>query len=273
MLTNVTITDNKNTPIGYLPNVFDNCTSFDFKPGVNIIIGENGSGKSTLLKLIAKYSLCDNGMISQMPDKSQILKIDSLFNSRMFDSGENSMKDGCKVKMDYNSIVFRYSPSIEQKHSEDVLDSNESFVLFMSSLRGSMGEGMLFAFNALIKKMNEQKDVNFPLKTIEEYSKSCNDVWSERMNMMLQYYADNHVDVSQDDFEYTVLLDEPDRNLDIKHIKELYNILSFHRPMTQLVVVVHNPVLIYKLMQTDVNFVEMTPNYLDKVKNFIRWAK
>ena len=201
-----------------------------------------------------------------------MLTIDDLFTSKLLD-GKNGMKDGCKVSMDYNGVIWRYSPAIEQRHSDDIMRDMVSFSLYLSSSRISMGEGMILALMKLFEKMNSDKDIQFPIDDIKGYAKSTNEIWSARMEMLLKYYAENHVDVPAEDYEYTVLLDEPDRNLDIKHIKELFNVLSYHRPVTQLVCVIHNPVLIYKLMQTDVHFVELTPDYLNKIKSFIEWAK
>lgn len=58
---------------------------------------------------------------------------------------------------------------------------------------------------------------------------------------------------------------EPDRNLDIDNIMDLYKVLSFHKPQTQIIAVIHNPALIYKLSKLDhVNFIEMTKGYLKK---------
>lgn len=46
------------------------------------------------------------------------------------------------------------------------------------------------------------------------------------------------------DFEYTILMDEADRNLDVDNIMDLYNVLSFHKPQTQIIAVIHNPALV-----------------------------
>lgn len=63
---------------------------------------------------------------------------------------------------------------------------------------------------------------------------------------------------------------EPDRNLDIDNIMDLYKVLSFHKPQTQIIAVIHNPALIYKLSKLDcVNFIEMTKGYLKKITGFM----
>lgn len=75
---------------------------------------------------------------------------------------------------------------------------------------------------------------------------------------------------TESSFEYTVLMDEPDRNLDIDNIMQIYNVLSFHKPQTQIIAIVHNPALIYKLSKLDcVNFIEMTEGYLNKTCTFV----
>ena len=65
-------------------------------------------------------------------------------------------------------------------------------------------------------------------------------------------------------------MDEPDRNLSIDNIKQIKGILSFHKPQTQIIAVIHNPLIIYALADNkEINFIEMTPNYVQKVKQTI----
>jgi ABC-type cobalamin/Fe3+-siderophores transport system ATPase subunit len=65
-------------------------------------------------------------------------------------------------------------------------------------------------------------------------------------------------------------MDEPDRNLDIENIDEIKGVLSFHKEQTQVIAVVHNPLLIYNLSNNpEVNLIEMTKGYVEKVKKTI----
>ena len=51
MITKVVINNNGDTPIEYLSRLgaFKNGKTYEFKPGVNIIVGKNGCGKTTLM--------------------------------------------------------------------------------------------------------------------------------------------------------------------------------------------------------------------------------
>lgn len=65
-------------------------------------------------------------------------------------------------------------------------------------------------------------------------------------------------------------MDEPDRNLDLKHIDEIKGILSYHKAHTQIIAVVHNPLLIYSLSKNkNINFIEMTKGYIKEVCNIV----
>ena len=66
-----------------------------------------------------------------------------------------------------------------------------------------------------------------------------------------------------------MLMDEPDRNLDLNNIKQLLNIFSYKRDDTQIIATIHNPLLIYKL-KDKVNIIDLTENYLNEIINFIK---
>ena len=45
-------------------------------------------------------------------------------------------------------------------------------------------------------------------------------------------------------------------------------VLSYQKEMTQLIRVIHNPILIYKLSKLDyINFIELTDGYLEEINN------
>lgn len=263
MITTVTINNNKRTPFRYVSKIkaFKNGSEFVFKPGVNVVIGKNGSGKSTLMNMIAKYMLCENKMCSEVP--MEALDFPEVFD----DNGE--VLDGVSIKADYTGKVFNLLQQNEMKDN-DVLDNAYNFSLFMDGMSSSCGEKGLRSMSALFKFMFSQKDYAFPILGLADFRKKSNELWAKKIDNLLRYYKGNRIAPVKDTFEFTVLMDEPDRNLDIDNIMQVYEVLSFHKPQTQIIAVIHNPALIYKLSKLDcVNFIEMTKGYLNKVINFI----
>jgi ABC-type enterochelin transport system ATPase subunit len=83
-----------------------------------------------------------------------------------------------------------------------------------------------------------------------------------------EYVKSHHQEGSD---EWTILMDEPDRNLDIENINQVKGILSFHKEHTQIIAVVHNPLLICSLSKIkDINIIEMTEGYVHKVNQLVR---
>lgn len=269
MITEVRITDNTNLPLGYSKNVsaLSNGREFKFKKGINIILGKNGCGKTTLLRNMAKYLLCADNLYSKLPNFGsfgEALKLDDLFDE------DNKIKDGMKLACDYAGVVYNYIPNGE-KAADNVLDSFENISHFMGSRGKSTGERMKYDLCSLLKIAFGNKNIQFPIAEIKREMDKSNDYWGKRFRSMLRYYKENAVKIDRDDFAYTFLIDEPDRNLDITNIGELYSMLSYEKEMTQLICVLHNPILIYKLSRLDyVNFIEMTDGYLDDIKKVFK---
>lgn len=153
---------------------------------------------------------------------------------------------------------------------DDILDNINNLSLYMNGASRSSGEKNLHAMNSLFDFVFNQDEYAFPIQKLMEFKKKSNEFWANRIDNLLKYYKDNHVVLMEKDFEYTILMDEPDRNLDIDNIMDLYKVLSFHKPQTQIIAVIHNPALIYKLSKLDcVNFIEMTKGYLKKITGFM----
>lgn len=270
MIKQVTITDRTNLPLRHSADVdaLWNGRVFEFTKGVNVIIGKNGSGKTTLLRNMAKYLLCADSLYSRLPNLSgfgEALKMDDLFDK------DNHMKDGMKVACDYAGVVYNYVETGDAA-SEHVLDSFDGFSYFMGSRSMSAGERTKSNLCSLMETAFRNKDIYFPIGKIKKEMDGCNGVWHERFDSMLRYYKENAVSFNDvNDFAYTFLLDEPDKTMDVTNIGELYGMLSYEKEMTQLICVVHNPVLIYRLsLLPHVNFIEMTDGYLEGIKKVFR---
>lgn len=151
---------------------------------------------------------------------------------------------------DYAGKVFRLLPSTETNR-DSVLKNISNFDLYANSIQKSYGEKVVLSLESLFNLMFSQKDYAFPMQDLAEYKKKSNAFWIKRIDNLLKYYKRNRITLTESSFEYTVLMDEPDRNLDIDNIMQIYNVLSFHKPQTQIIAIIHNPALIYKLSKLD----------------------
>lgn len=250
MVERVVIRDNGNAPLRYLSELdaFKNGAEYRFQPGVNIIVGENGSGKTTLLKLIERYLL-----VGKM--ECSLGTFNSVLNSLLGLSRD--VPDGIDIYADYDKNTFRLCHSAE-KDNNDMMASFSAFGESFMQMHSSTGEGVKIALNSLFGGMFSEK-----AKLKFEYDKVGKEVPSYG-----EYICEHRV---QEHDEWTIIMDEPDRNLDIENIGQVKGVLSFHKPQTQVIAVVHNPLLIYSLSKNkDINFIELTSGYIDRIKKLIK---
>ena len=248
MVTKVIIRDNTKSPIRYIADLkaFKNGTEYEFKPGVNIIVGENGSGKTTLMNLIKKYLVVD---YTECFRGDYNCNINALF----WTFHNDAMLDGVEVYADYTKNTFRLSHAGEKVENE-AMKTFEDLGSFFDQKQSSTGEGVLVAINYLFGYIFGKK-----AKLTFDYGQ-FKDVYP-----LYVYYVEKHRVECAD--EWTILMDEPDRNLSLDNIEQIKGILSFHKPQTQIIAVVHNPLLIYALSKMEhIYFIELTKGYVKKVK-------
>ncbi len=236
MLNRLIIKDKSKLFYNYVEHL-DLPEEIEFKPGLNILIGPNGCGKTTVLNLIRRYAHCFKKYVSDP------------VNDKLITNYRGTFQDGADLIADYTKPVFnlRDSSSLEEHES---LESFQNFTQNYVRRSHSSGEDKHFTMATLMKTMFEEDHIS-EFNLLDKFDGEIG-----------EYYKRNHVPGDA----FTVLMDEPDSNFDIKKLSELHKMLSFSRKDTQLIVVLHNPALIYKLKG---NFIEFVPGYLDKIKEFI----
>jgi predicted ATPase len=259
MITKVRITDRENSPIHYINELrgFENGKEYEFSPGVNIIVGENGSGKTTLINLIRKYTL-----IRARSCECNIYNFNELVNF------SDKFLDGIDVYGDWKKNIFSLQTGEESRLNDTSLDNFSSFGLTFESMHSSTGQGTLAALSSLFEYMfDPNTELSFPIDEIRRRVKDSNERLKEETNnwRIYQEYIDNHtVDCPS---RYTLLMDEPDKNLDIFNIEQLLSILEYERDDLQLITTIHNPLILYKISNNrNINFIEMSTDYIKKVK-------
>ena len=240
MITSCIIKNNEDSPLYYLQSVFKNGREFHFSPGINIIIGRNGSGKSTLLRLLGIYSLCSNYIESNQRE----LNNDRLYNNYYSIDKERELHKGVEIYGDYKYSVFNLQNMTERNRYGDSLGLNHGFEGFGTMMQGktsSNGENNILNFNFLFDRISNSK-LEFPKTDIfDNWKVSC-------------------------EKRVTILMDEPDKNLDVYNIEELFQFLDDIHQDFQIIAIIHNPLLIYKLSRTcNVNWIEISDGYFNKL--------
>ena len=178
--------------------------------------------------------------------------------NHLFGLGDKFL-DGIDVYSDYQKNVFRLCHAAE-KNNDDTLANINAFTEYFTQIKSSTGEGVIVAINSMFKRMFS-KGANLMF----DFDK----VGSDDLYKKYGDYVKNHRVTDHD--EWTILMDEPDRNLDIENMSNILGILSFQKPNTQIIAVVHNPLLICALSKIkDVHMIEMTRGYVSKVRKLVK---
>lgn len=264
MIEKVIITDRKNLWLSYMSEVLHEA-EYTFTPGVNIIVGENGCGKSTLFKAIYDYMLANNGIYSSVPDRRLLFPRAKLL--------DGQVPNGMVVKADYKSRLYRLISFQDTCDNEKMFAHDANLEMFANLQHTSKGEESHHGFYKMMDIMfRVGRDYDF-IKELTDKKKQLGNNNDGFCDKYIQYYKENQIPWNG---KVTMMLDEPDNNLDVINLKHLYDVLTFEHPEIQVIAIIHNVALIKKLLEAkdkgiiDINFIEMTPNYLKTVKEFLK---
>lgn len=253
MIEKITITNPDDIIIEWWKDVktLKNKKIFTFKPGINIIVGKNASGKSTLLKLIARHFHCEQGGISYLTNQSMY---------ELFGFNEEKTYKGYKIIHDGQPVGY-YSPDktigLHGSAFDDDFIHEGIESLFTSN--ASQGQKTIKNISNITKKLSSTNEIKCSLS-----KNSVNDVWVKKIDKSYELLNQGK---TLKPSQKTILLDEPERSLDLENELAFFSILEKIKDKYQIIIATHSP---YAFFLSDAHYIEITRGYRNLIKKQIK---
>lgn len=241
-----------------------------FKEGLNIIVGVNGSGKSTLINILRDLLMCkfpktflSTGIVFELEDFIKLFYPRFSFYLFKEDLEWKGVKSCFSLCANYK-IPTLYFKNILSKDENEILSQVKIFSDFLFSKNLSKGQSICLSLLRSFENLKNENNCS-PLEIIFKL-KSKHNLWKTELELL-----ENKInDFSKiENKTPTILLDEPDAHLDIYNLESLFEMFSKLKGV-QIICSIHNPSLIYKFSKNkNVNFIELTRGYKNRIKNFI----
>lgn len=255
---------------------------FDFKPGLNVIVGPNASGKTSLLSAIRQLYFAETveGHV-ECYSKDIFQQFFNLSFTRHFDQG---LFEFVEMKADFSKPLFSLRKD-DDMGLHNIGDSAFNLVQFLDSSKLSSGQSVSYSLHALIAAMQgrmpgtrTREYMNFRniLSRISEATTKAYGnnpaEWAvegrRQTEFVMEWFKRNDIGARK---HLTAVLDEPDEGMDIYRLNSLLALLravaSLQRD--QFIVSLHNVALVNALAGgKGVNVIEMIPGYLQAMLEF-----
>lgn len=248
--------------------------TFAFKHGLNVLCGYNGCGKSSIITAIRKMTFCDRKR------HSEIQRSD--FASMHVNDVANKFYGLIDLQNDWSKSVFSLRPD-DEIDGVNFTDDGGTFGQFFEQKTISAGMNTFFSLSVLVKEVAESAPGK-PDEKLRDFRKNCmetnlacygtvtiadSEESDEGIGRVKKYINAHNVENKG----ITALLDEPDRSADVMLMDSIYGLLvKFTKSTDSFIVVLHNTGLVYRLVKElndKINWIELTPGYLDNIVNFI----
>lgn len=235
----------------------------EFTDGLNILVGTNGCGKSTVINILTDMCLI-YGLKTDYNFWDTIEPFFPLVHG-FGDERYSIVQDVIEVENNYNRPVKRMDTlSTKKDRSGGMYDNINDFAQFFEEKNMSKGQKMMNTLYTEVLKAQKGFE-NYRYDNLFLKPNSANETWMKGSDMVKKY-IDEH-NCPEIGNKCTFLMDEPDEGLDVFNLKELKEFLEVSSETCQIIVVLHNPLLI-KSLADKANIIELTPEYIDAIKSF-----
>jgi energy-coupling factor transporter ATP-binding protein EcfA2 len=230
------------TPIAWLPKVeaLAQPRMFEFKPGLNILWGRNGSGKTTVLRLLSMLCHCMQGSVPRVTQRSLM---------ELCGHGGGDVREAIRLKHDGQGVRHfdpGHTVGIDSgAFDDDFFSAGVSNTMF----KGSAGQTTSFRFEDTIVGVMRGR-----VPKVE---------WVAPRGQNAAKVAEHFLKANAKKGPPTVLLDEPERSLDINCQVGCWRSIRAYAGTTQFIVASHS---LFALNIPEANYIDMSPGYLEGCK-------
>lgn len=238
--------------------------TFEFQPGLNLLVGKNGSGKSTLLEAIAKRFLCFNFGWPNIDKDTFGYGCDLWQEDSEWSWRDHKFLPYVTANTDVVPYTMYSSPEftpLGQPNRAYAMcyglgkDASEYYDMVDSH---SSGEGMRNVMARVIAVLNGGER-RIGRKQVEKHEwRDDHDKSKKQIN-----WLDENV-MPKQDAPILLLLDEPERALDLAAQMEFWRdlVTVCKRPDVQVIIATHSIIPLF-MRDTGAHYIEMTEGYSD----------
>lgn len=257
MISSVKVVNPENASVQWWPKVewLRGKERIEFKPGLNIVWGPNGSGKSTLLLTIARVLQCAES-------RDQTVTLGSI--RAMFDTGISAtrVRDGVVPVYDGQPVMF-FDPAkpVGLTGGQIDWDQGDRGLRSLMGQKASAGQQTMAGLGEVLKAARE----GLPATRWAVNEDHLNSVWAPAARRVRELLGG---DPEAPRGPPTLLLDEPDRSLNIVYQHQLWETLATKFPgRVQVIATSHSP---FALMLPGAHYIETVPGDLVQCEDAVR---
>jgi ABC-type cobalamin/Fe3+-siderophores transport system ATPase subunit len=226
MIKSIKILDTELSAVEWLSCIedFKGQPLFEFTPGINILWGANGSGKSSLLRLLARMFLCEQGQDEQ---KATSTSLNTLIPLRRLEKGLYLSLAAVDLQHDGSPTLYMDSGTgkgqIFPGHFDDDFFKES---LLSHAFKGSSGQTTHYRLDSILKR----------IVTHDFKAPDLSAVWDKGKKSLLETFLKGTLESTKP----TILLDEPDRSLDITGQVLFWKFVTKFQDRVQFIIATHN---------------------------------